>query len=60
VGNVHHYMELRGVVDAVPDELLRQPHGQVADLVRTDPARLVALVQAASAAGHAGALADEL
>ena len=30
VGNVHHWIELRRLVDGVPDETLRRPHSAIA------------------------------
>jgi hypothetical protein len=36
VHHVHHYSELRRVADAVPDDVLRRPHGVILDTHRTD------------------------
>jgi hypothetical protein len=37
VASPHHYEERREIADAVPDEVLRMPHGKVAELVEADP-----------------------
>ena len=37
VASVHHYEERREIVDAVPEDVLRMSHTQVAELVRAEP-----------------------
>jgi hypothetical protein len=53
VGHLHHYMERRAVVDAVPEELLRLPHAQAVELAGREPERLVAIARAAQQAADA-------
>lgn len=36
VHHVHHYPELRRCTDAVPDDVLRRPHGVIVESHRTD------------------------
>ncbi len=36
IASHHHYLERRELVDLVPDELLRKPHGEIERLHRAD------------------------
>jgi len=47
VAHAHHYMERRAIVDAVPDEVLALSPEAVAALVRDEPARVLAIAEAA-------------
>lgn len=52
VASSHHEMERRAIVDAVTDELLRMTIEQVADLVRTTPAIVLATAESILASTH--------
>lgn len=43
VSSDHHYLERREVVDAVPDDTLRQPHAAIAEAYAADWRSLLAL-----------------
>ena len=36
IASHHHYLERRELIDRVPDELLRKPHGEIEKLYRAD------------------------
>lgn len=36
IASHHHYLERRELVDQVPDDLLRKPHGEIEQLYRSD------------------------
>lgn len=49
VAMVHHYMERRAIVDAVPEEVLRLSPADVAAFVRNEPSAVLAMARAALA-----------
>lgn len=53
VASSHHYMERRALVDSVPDEVLRLTPAEVGALVAAEPARVLAMAEAARAAHDA-------
>ena len=55
VASAHHYMERRALVDSVPDDVLRLAPADVATMVATEPARVLAMTEAARAAHDAEA-----
>jgi hypothetical protein len=52
VASSHHYFERRAIVDAMTDEILRMTIEQVADVVRTTPALVLATAEAVLASTH--------
>jgi hypothetical protein len=48
VASTHHYEKLRSLVDGVPDDVLRLPHGEVADTVKADPTWVLSFADAAT------------
>jgi hypothetical protein len=52
VASTHHYMERRAIVDAMTEDLLRMTIDQVADVVRTTPAIVLATAETALASSH--------
>lgn len=42
IASHHHYLERRELVDQVPDDLLRKPHGEIEQLYRSDWRQLLA------------------
>jgi hypothetical protein len=52
VASSHHYVERRAIVDAVSDDVLRMTIEQVADVVRTTPAMVLATAEAVEASTH--------
>ena len=48
VGFLHHYEQRRAIVDAVPDEVLRLPHGEVIARVEADPLWVLSFPDAAT------------
>jgi hypothetical protein len=52
VASSHHYFERRAIVDAMTDDLLRMTIEQVADVVRTTPALVLATAEAVLASTH--------
>ena len=54
VAGSHHYTERRAIVDAMSDDVLRMTVDQVADVVRTAPAMVLAAAEAVQASTHGG------
>lgn len=52
VASSHHYVERRAIVDAMTEDLLRMTVDQVADVVRTTPALVLATAEAVEASTH--------
>ena len=52
VASSHHYVERRAIVDAMTDDLLRMTIEQIADVVRTTPALVLATAEAVLASTH--------
>ena len=55
VASSHHYFERRAIVDAMSDDVLRMNVDQVADVVRTTPAMVLATAEAIIASTHGDA-----
>jgi len=52
VASSHHYFERRAIVDAITDDVLRMTIDQVADVVRTTPAMVLATAETIGASTH--------
>lgn len=52
VASTHHYDERRAIVDGISDDILRMSVEQVADVVRTTPAMVLAAAEAIAASTH--------
>jgi hypothetical protein len=52
VASSHHYFERRAIVDAMTDDVLRMTIDQVADVVRTTPAMVLATAETIAASTH--------
>jgi hypothetical protein len=52
VASSHHYVERGAIVDALSDDLLRMTIEQVADVVRTTPAMVLATAESALSSTH--------